>query len=128
MPRRSFRCSGRRRRSAGLAIAWAGYQRASLRSRHASGRALGPLVTVLDRRWYVDDVFEAGLPPRSTSAPSNAVAWVDRYLVDGLVNAVTWATWTGAGRLTAIQNGRVQDALYATVAGLIVLLWLALPR
>jgi len=38
---------------------------------------------------------------------SNAVGWFDRFIVDGVVNAVTWATWTGAGRLSAIQTGRV---------------------
>ena len=110
----------------GLAIAWAGYQRRLFDPGRVRS-ALGPLVTVLERGWYVDDVFEAVYRVFYRSL-SNAVAWVDRYLVDGVVNAVTWATWTWAGRLRAIQNGRVQDALYATTAGLIVLLWLALAR
>ena len=46
----------------------------------------------------------------------------------GTVNAVSWTTWRVAGWATAIQTGRVQDALFATVAGLLVLAWLAWAR
>jgi NAD(P)H-quinone oxidoreductase subunit 5 len=82
---------------------------------------------VLEHRWYVDDVFEA-VYRFAYLKVSSAVGWLDRYVVDGIVNAVTWATWLAAGRLTAIQNGRVQDALYAVATGLIVLVWLAWAR
>jgi NADH-quinone oxidoreductase subunit L len=110
----------------GLAIAWAGYQ--ARRFAPAAVRAAFPrLTSALEHRWYVDDVFEA-VYRFGYRAGSKTVAWVDRYVVDGIVNAVTWLTWTGAGRLTAIQNGRVQDALYATAAGLVLLAWLAWAR
>jgi NADH-quinone oxidoreductase subunit L len=111
---------------AGLAIAWAGYQGRRYDPARVR-RAAGPIVTLLTRRWYVDDVFEAAYRVVYRSL-SGAVAWIDRYLVDGVVNAVTWVTWVGAGRLTSLQSGHVQDALYATVAGLIVLACLAYAR
>jgi NADH-quinone oxidoreductase subunit L len=111
---------------AGLAIAFAGYQRRSFDPAGVRS-SLGPLVTVLTRRWYVDDVFE-GAYRFAYLKISSAVGWFDRYIVDGIVNAVTWATWIGAGRLSALQNGRVQDALYATAFGLVVLVWLAWAR
>ena len=110
----------------GLAISWMGYQKRSFDPGRARV-ALRPLVTVLERRWYVDDVFEWVYRSVYLNV-SNAVGWFDRYIVDGVVNAVTWATWSGAGRLTAIQSGRVQDALYATVAGFVLLAWLAWAR
>ena len=75
----------------------------------------------------VDDVFEFGYRFAYLKI-SNTVGWVDRYIVDGFVNAVTWGTWVFAGRLTAMQNGRVQSALYATAFGLVVLVWLAWAR
>jgi len=111
---------------AGLAIAWAGYQK---RVFDPAGvrRALRPLVTVLERRWYVDDAVEA-VYRFAYLKVSSGVGWFDRYVVDGVVNAVTWATWIGAGRLSAIQSGRVQDALYATAFGLVLLAWLAWTR
>jgi len=110
----------------GLTLAWAGYQR-RLFDPGAVRRSLAPLTTVLKRRWYVDDVFEAGYRFVYLKV-SAAVGWLDRYVVDGVVNAVTWVTWTGAGRLSAIQTGRVQDALYAVAFGLVLLVWLAWAR
>jgi NADH-quinone oxidoreductase subunit L len=110
----------------GLALAYLGYQRHAF-DPGGVRRAFGPLVTVLERRWYVDDVFEFGYRFVYVQI-STAVGWLDRYVVDGLVNAVTWATWSFAGRLTVMQSGRVQDALYATAIGLIVLVWLAWAR
>jgi NADH-quinone oxidoreductase subunit L len=110
----------------GLAIAFAGYQKRSFDPAQVR-TSLRPLVAVLEHRWYVDDVFEA-VYRFAYLKVSSAVGWLDRYVVDGVVNAVTWATWLAAGRLTAIQNGRVQDALYAVATGLIVLVWLAWAR
>ena len=111
---------------AGIATAWAGYQ-GRLFDPAAVRRAFSPVVTLLTRRWYVDDVFEA-VYRFAYLRLSSAVGWIDRYVVDGVVNAVTWATWTGAGRLRSIQTGRVQDGLYAVVVGLVLLAWLAWAR
>ena len=107
----------------GVAVAWAGYQARSFDPGVMRAR-LGPLVTVLERRWYVDDVFEASYRAiyLKTSA---AIGWLDRYVVDGVVNAASWGTWQLAGRLRAIQSGRVQDALYFVAGGLLLLAWLA---
>ncbi len=110
----------------GLAVAWAGYQRRSFDPARVT-RSLQPIVTLLERRWFVDDVFEAGYRTVYLAA-SNAVGWFDRYIVDGVVNAVSWGTWIGAGRLTEIQSGRVQDGLIAVAAGLVLLAWLAWAR
>jgi len=107
----------------GLVLAYVLYQRRGF-DPGAVRRAFGPLVTVLERRWYVDDVFE-GVYRLVYLKVSNAVGWFDRFIVDGVVNAVSWGTWLGAGRLTALQSGRVQDALYATAFGLVVIVWLA---
>jgi NADH-quinone oxidoreductase subunit L len=110
----------------GLAIAWAGYQRRSFDPARVR-RSFAPIVTLLERRWYIDEVFEAFYRYVYLRV-SSAVGWLDRYVVDGVVNAITWATWRGAGSLTAIQSGRVQDALFAVAAGLVVLVWLAWAR
>jgi len=111
---------------AGLVVAWVGYERRGFDPGRIRAGA-GPLVTLLERRWYVDDVFEA-VYRFVYLGISSAVGWADRYLVDGVVNAVSWTTWRVAGWATAIQTGRVQDALFATVAGLLVLAWLAWAR
>jgi NADH-quinone oxidoreductase subunit L len=107
----------------GLVVAYVGYERRGF-DPAAIRRSFGPLVTILERRWYVDDVA-LGVYRFVYVKVSNAVGWFDRFIVDGVVNAVTWGTWLGAGRLTALQSGRVQDALYATAFGLVLIVWLA---
>ncbi|HJQ98196.1 MAG TPA: NADH-quinone oxidoreductase subunit L [Candidatus Polarisedimenticolaceae bacterium] len=110
----------------GLGLAWRGYQRRSFDPGRIRAAA-GPLVTVLERRYFLDDLFVFAYR-RVYLGVSAAVGWVDRYVLDGAVNALAWATWQGAGRLRALQSGRAQDALYALVVGVILLAWLALSR
>ena len=108
----------------GLTLAWLGYQRQSF----DPGRVLaasGPIGTLLARRYFIDDLFLLAYRWLYLGL-SAVVGWVDRYVVDGLVNALAWWTWQLGGRLRAIQNGRAQDALYALAVGAIVLAWLAL--
>ncbi|HEX4823636.1 MAG TPA: NADH-quinone oxidoreductase subunit L [Candidatus Polarisedimenticolaceae bacterium] len=110
----------------GLAVAWAGYVKKSF-DVEALRRAAGPVTTLLERRYYIDDLFEA-VYRRVYLGISAAVGWTDRYLVDGVVNAVTWGTWSLAGRLRVLQSGRVQDALYFVAGGLVLLAVLAWAR
>ena len=59
--------------------------------------ALAPLTRALERRWYVDDVFEAGYR-WGYLALTAVVGWFDRYVVDGVVNVAY--TFTSAGALS----------------------------
>ena len=109
---------------AGIGVAWLGYQVRKFRPDKLYA-AMGPLAKLLERGYYVDDVFlffyrvfYLGL--------SSVVGWVDRYIVDGLVNLVTWLTYGLAQRLTKVQTGRIQDALYAIAVGFLLLALLAL--
>ena len=55
---------------------------------------------------------------------ANAIGWTDRYVVDGLINLVGWATIMGGRRLRAIQTGFVRDYAWAVAAGATALaLW-----
>jgi NADH-quinone oxidoreductase subunit L len=110
----------------GLTLAWMGYQRRSF----DPGRVLaaaGPLATLLSRRYFIDDLFLIAYR-RLYLGGSAAIGWLDRYVLDGLVNALAWWTWQLGGKLRALQSGRAQDALYALAVGLIVLAGLALSR
>ena len=49
------------------------------------------------------------------------MAWTDRYVVDGLVNASGALTLRLGQRLRGIQTGRVADYLYAAVLGMIAI-------
>jgi NADH-quinone oxidoreductase subunit L len=104
---------------AGLAAAWAVYQR-GLVPAAALARAFGPLARAAEQGYGLDTAYaaayRAGLLGLAT-----AVGWVDRYLVDGVVNAASAGTLRAGARLRAVQTGRAQDYLYGVAAGLFLL-------
>jgi hypothetical protein len=53
---------------------------------------------------------------------ARGVGWIDRYVVDGLVNAASAATLRAGADLRRIQTGRAQDYLYGVTAGLLLVL------
>ncbi len=110
---------------AGIVGAWAVYQRQIL-SADALRRAFGPLATAADRGYGLDAAY-AALYRGVVLATARVVGWIDRYLVDGLVNvASAWTLQAGAG-LRRLQTGRAQDYLYGVAAGflLLVVIWSA---
>ncbi len=48
--------------------------------------------------------------------------WVDRYLVDGLMNGVGWGTLEAGAVIRPLQTGRTRDYALAVVLGAMVLL------
>jgi NADH-quinone oxidoreductase subunit L len=107
----------------GIGIAYLGYQ-ARAWSPAAVHRAFGPVSTLLERRYYIDDFFEA-LYRWLYLGLGAVIGWFDRYVIDGLVNFATWLTWVFAREARSSQTGKAQDALYAVAIGLIVLAFLA---
>jgi NADH-quinone oxidoreductase subunit L len=108
----------------GILIAWLGYQRRAFRP-EAIRTAVGPLATLLERRYFVDEVFLFFYRVLYIGLGS-VVGWIDRYVIDGLVNFVSWATWKIAGQIRRVQTGRAQDALYAIAIGFLLLVILAM--
>ncbi len=107
----------------GILLGWLGYgSRAFDPGRVAA--AAGPLTRAIERRFYVDDLATASF--RAWLALAAAVGWVDRYLVDGAVNGATVLGERMALRLRVLQNGKIQDALYAVGLGFLLLVLLAL--
>ncbi len=107
----------------GIAGAWVVYQRAWV-SPAALRAAFGPLARAAERGYGLDAVY-AGLYRGVLLGLARVVGWVDRYLVDGLVNvASAWTLRSGAA-LRTMQTGRAQDYLYGVTAGLLLLfvLW-----
>ncbi len=108
----------------GILIAFLGYQRRAFSPEKVHG-AFGPVSTLLERRYYIDDFFEF-LYRWLYLGLSSLIGWIDRFIVDGVVNWLTWLTYAIAERLRRTQTGRVQDALYAIAIGLLLLVFLAL--
>jgi hypothetical protein len=60
---------------------------------------------------------------------SRLIGWIDRYLVDGLLNVLSALTLRAGGRLRGIQSGRAQDYVYGVAFGVLFLIvWAQLWR
>jgi NADH-quinone oxidoreductase subunit L len=51
---------------------------------------------------------------------STAISWLDRYLVDAVMNLTAWAGLSAGERVRAVQTGKTYDYVTAVVAGLIL--------
>ena len=109
-----------------------------------------PLYSVLANRWYFDELYNAifvrpvfavaslasgtdrGVIDRfiegvawSARQLAGFDAWIDRTLVDGLVNATASATWHAGLELKKLQTGRLRQYVMFIVVGTVALFVLA---
>jgi len=106
--------------AAGIGVALVTYE-LRLVSPAALARALGPLDSMARRRYGLDAVAAAvyrGL----VLGLSRLIGWVDRYLVDGVVNVLSAWTLRAGDWLRRIQTGRAQDYVYGVAVGFLLLL------
>jgi NADH-quinone oxidoreductase subunit L len=105
---------------AGLLLAWLVYQRRAI-SAQALTRPLGPLPAWAARGYGIDALYVA-IYRGAVLALARLVGWIDRYLVDGLVNVASALTLRAGADLRRLQTGRAQDYLYGVTAGLLLVL------
>jgi NADH-quinone oxidoreductase subunit L len=105
----------------GLLVAWALYQRRLVAPERVAAVFPLNLLHVLARHRYGIDALYAGLYQAFILGLSRLVGWIDRYVVDGLVNF--WSAWTlrGGDLLRRIQSGRAQDYVYGVAFGVLLL-------
>ena len=108
---------------AGILGAWLVYQRRAV-SAAALREAWGPLARAAERGYGLDAAY-AAVYGGVILAGARGVGWIDRYLVDGVVNVASAWTLRAGEALRAIQTGRAQDYLYGVAAGflLLALVW-----
>jgi len=111
----------------GIALAYLVYERRAI-SADALAKAFAPIRAAALRRFWIDDAF-AFVYRRLMLSLSWLVGWVDRYLVDGLVNLFSAWTLSAGGGLRRIQSGRAQDYVYGIALGVLLLMvWIRWPR
>jgi NADH-quinone oxidoreductase subunit L len=105
----------------GLLLAWVLYQRRLVAPERVA--AVFPLnvLDVLARHRYGIDALYAGLYQGFILGLSRLVGWIDRYVVDGLVNLGSAWTLRGGDQLRRIQSGRAQDYVYGVAFGVLLL-------
>jgi NADH-quinone oxidoreductase subunit L len=76
------------------------------------------------RKFWLDDLY-LFIYRYVLLAFSRVIGWVDRYIVDGVLNVISAWTIDGGDALRRIQSGKVQDYIVAVGIGLLVLvMWL----
>jgi NADH-quinone oxidoreductase subunit L len=105
---------------AGILLAWLTYQQRAINAASLAA-AFGPIRHAALRKFWLDDMFDA-LYGRVLLAFSRLIGWIDRYIVDGVVNVASAWTLTSGDDLRTMQSGRAQDYVYGVAVGLVVLL------
>jgi NADH-quinone oxidoreductase subunit L len=106
----------------GLALAWAAYQRGAVDLGRLSATFPLSVIDVLARRRYGLDALYAGLYRGFILAFSRLIGWIDRYVVDGVLNFASAWTLRGGDLLRRIQSGHAQDYVYGVAVGMLLLL------
>jgi NADH:ubiquinone oxidoreductase subunit 5 (subunit L)/multisubunit Na+/H+ antiporter MnhA subunit len=83
--------------------------------------ALAPIDFLARRRYFLDDVF-GGLYRVALLGFSRVVGWVDRYVVDGVLNALSAGALRAGDAARRLQTGHAQDYVYGVTVGVLVLL------
>ncbi len=104
----------------GIALAWLTYQRRTISAETLAG-VFAPIRRAALAKFWLDD-FYLFLYRSVLLVFSRAIGWIDRYLVDGLLNVVSAWTLDGGDRLRRIQTGKVQDYVWAVGLGLLALM------
>jgi len=112
---------------AGIVLAWLVYGLRVISAAWLS-RLLWVLGEAAEERFWLDDLF-ALIYRRAILGFSLMVGWVDRYIVDGVLNALSAWTLMAGDRLRRIQSGQAQDYVYGIALGVLLLMvWMRWPR
>jgi len=91
-------------------------------------RRLSVLGEAAHERFWLDDFF-ALVYRIGILGLSRIVGWIDRYIVDGILNVLSAWTLTAGDRLRRIQSGQAQDYIYGVALGVLLLMvWMRWPR
>jgi len=111
----------------GIVFAWLVYGLRALSADRIFERFAWISEAAVERFW-LDDLF-ALIYRRLILGVSRSIGWVDRYIVDGVLNVLSAWTLTAGDRLRRIQTGQAQDYVYGIALGVLVLMvWMRWPK
>jgi NADH-quinone oxidoreductase subunit L len=111
---------------AGIALAWLVYGLRAISADRLFERFAWIGEAAVERFW-LDDLF-ALLYRRVILGVSATIGWVDRYIVDGVLNVLSAWTLTSGDWLRRIQSGQAQDYVYGIALGVLLLMvWMRWP-
>jgi NADH-quinone oxidoreductase subunit L len=105
---------------AGILLAWLTYQRRAIEPERLAAM-FGPIRRAALARFWIDDLLE-GAYRIVLLGLSRIVGWIDRYIVDGVLNVASAWTLDAGDDMRSIQTGRAQDYVYAVAFGVLALI------
>jgi len=105
--------------AAGFALAWATYHRGVINPAWLV-TAFRPIDFLARRRYFLDAVY-VGLYRGVMLALSRLIGWIDRYLVDGVLNVLSAWSLRAGDLLRRLQTGQPQDYVYGVAFGVLLL-------
>jgi NADH-quinone oxidoreductase subunit L len=103
----------------GIVLAWAVYQRGAVDPARLSA-VFAPIDFAARRRYGIDALY-SGLYRGVLLGFSTLIGWIDRYLVDGLLNVMSAGSLRTGDMLRRLQTGRPQDYVYGIAFGVLAL-------
>jgi len=104
----------------GIAAAYLAYLRRALVSADLSEVIRGPVAEVMERKFWIDELY-AAIFVRAGGWVADKAVWFDTNVIDGLVNGSGRVTVASAGVVRRLQTGLVRGYLASVVLGIIVL-------
>ena len=93
---------------AGIFLAYAIYGR-KLFSAESIGKSLGPIYTLLIRKYFIDELYERIFLMRFlVDGVFVVLGWIDTHIVDGAVNGVAMVTMAGGKVMRRLETGQLQ--------------------
>jgi NADH-quinone oxidoreductase subunit L len=103
----------------GIGLAYAMYVKGSPRPEAVAGRGAGAAVHhLLTQRYYMDHAYN-WVAGKGYVALANAVDWLDRMVIDGIVNGLARASSRGSEVGRRFQSGNVQDYTSFILVGIL---------
>ena len=106
----------------GILLAWAMYKRNPYLAPSTLGRVSGPIYTLLLNKYYFDEAYERFITGKIYYRGIAQISdWIDRNIVDRIVNIVGWLGANFGSLIRELQSGQTQ--MYATVTsvGIIII-------
>jgi len=105
---------------AGIGLAYSFY----LRNRQAPAtftRAVGGLYPLVANKYYVDEIYDAGIVQPSLVFSTILATFLDNYVIDGIVNGVATVTAEIARAFRQIQTGYVRQYALTFLVGIVII-------
>ena len=104
----------------GILIAWGMYRKESDVAQRVSN-SMGGLYTAAYRKFYIDEIYLFITKKLIFNLVGRPAAWIDRNIVDGLMNGIANTTATISGLIKGMQSGKVQSYAIYFFGGIVAL-------